>query len=164
MEIEEEKVNNTHLLSEEIKWLVVHYKKQGFSNQDTAKIVGEACNRPTLSRQSVKTVWLKFQRTETIDNEWNKRGRPQILDEEDFEEIKTFFNKNPKKSVNEAINSLKLDASRATVNKAILSRGLKAYRAPKKFYIRNGNIQKIYEFSLKTQNKGLRYWKTVVFS
>jgi len=117
-----------------------------------------------LSRQSVKTVWLKFQRTETIDNEWNKRGRPQILDEEDFEEIKTFFNKNPKKSVNEAINSLKLDASRATVNKAILSRGLKAYRAPKKFYISPINISKRLDFANQFECMTLNYWKKVIFS
>ena len=51
MEIEEEK---SHLLSEEMKWRIVHYKKDGLGDRATARVVGEEYNRPSLSHQEVK--------------------------------------------------------------------------------------------------------------
>ena len=42
MEIEEEK---THLLSDEIKWAIVHCKKKGLSNKTTALVVGSEYDR-----------------------------------------------------------------------------------------------------------------------
>ncbi len=95
---------------------------------------------------------------------WHKRARPSTLDEDDFEDLQMFFNNNPKKSVNEAIAALEMGASRATVNRKILEKGLRAYRAPKKFYIRSENIQKRFEFAIDMSNKGVRYWRTVIFS
>jgi len=42
MEIEEEKTVYSHLLSDEAKWLIIHYKRLEFSDSETASIVG-AC-------------------------------------------------------------------------------------------------------------------------
>ena len=93
----EDNINNSHLLSQEIKWLIVHYiKTKKYSYQKTAAIVSEECNRPTLSRQTVKAVWLRYEKTKKIDNNWNQKGRPQILNEEDFEDLNDYFTETPK--------------------------------------------------------------------
>jgi len=59
---------------------------------------------------------------------------------------------------------LNLKASRETLNRTILNKGLKAYRAPKKFYISPENIEKRFSFSLQMANKRLKYWKKVIFT
>ena len=91
MEIEEEKAVTPHLLSDEIKYLIVHYKQLDFSDSETAEIVGLFCNRPTISRQTVKSVWVKFCETGQVGNLWSTIGRPSILTEEDFKRLEKFF-------------------------------------------------------------------------
>ena len=59
---------------------------------------------------------------------------------------------------------MNLKASRETLNRTILNKGLKAYRAPKKFYISPENIEKRFSFSLQRANKRLKYWKKVIFT
>jgi len=164
MEIEEEKTVYSHLLSDEAKWLIIHYKRLEFPDSETAAIVGACCDRPTLSRQTVNSIWSKYQQTGQVENLWNQEGRPALLNEEDLRRLEKFFLKNPKKSVNEAIHKLGIDASRETVNREILDWGLRAYRAPKKFYLRPDNARLREEFAIKMANKGFRYWKKIVFS
>jgi len=93
MEIEEESKNDqiSHLLSIETKWIIIHYKKLGFSNKETARVVGEACNRPTLSHQTVKSIWNKYHETGAVDNNWNEMGRPSLLGEMEIEQVISFF-------------------------------------------------------------------------
>jgi len=86
-----------HLLAPQIKWMIIHYKLQGESNKATARIVGERYQRPSLSHQTVKAIWAKYQRTKGVENEWNWNGRPFVLKGEDFEEVIEFFQGEPKK-------------------------------------------------------------------
>ena len=76
MEIEEEK---SHLLSEEMKWRIVHYKKDGLGDRATARVVGEEYNRPSLSHQEVKKIWQKYQETRSVENFWNENGCPSVM-------------------------------------------------------------------------------------
>lgn len=170
MEIEESKVQPVeeeqegHLLSDEAKWFIVHYKKQNMSNKQTAFIVGEECHRLSISHQTVKSVWSKYQDTRTVNNFWNEKGRPKVVEEDDMEDLIEYFDNNPKKSVNNAKSSLGIVASRETINRALREQGLKAYRSPKKFYITEVNIEKRLDFSLHMQRKEFNYWKKVIFS
>jgi len=158
MEIED------HLLSDQVKWMIVHYKNQGYGNKETARIVGELYNRPTLSHQTVKTIWVKYQKNNDVTNKWNLKGRPHAMNEEDIEDLLDFFRDNPKKSVYEAKRTLDLPYSRQTLNDVLLEKGLKAYRAPKKFFISEDNVFKRHQFAKVMEKYKLSYWKKVLFS
>jgi len=139
MEIEEVKTNameeekEGHLLSDEAKWLIVFYKKHNFSNKETAFIVGRECQRPSISHQTVKSIWSRYQARNTVNNLWSDKGRPKILREDDMEALIEYFDNNPEKSVTNAKTSLGLSASRETINRALQEKGLNVYRAPKNF-------------------------------
>lgn len=166
-EFKEEQIDEEgqgHLLSEQVKWMIVHYKNQGHSNKATAREVGRLYDRPTLSHQTIKAIWEKYLNTGDVQNEWSSEGRPYTLDQEDLEDLIEFFDNNPKKSVSEAKVTLSLEVSRQTINNALLDNGLKAYRAPKKFHISLQNVQKRLGFALQMERLTLNYWKRVLFS
>ena len=98
MEIEEEK---THLLSDEIKWAIVQYKKKGLSNTATASAVAREHNRPTLSHQTVKKVWTKYEAQKNVDNNWNENGRPLVISAREERRILEFVSMNRNASVSD---------------------------------------------------------------
>ena len=162
--IEELKTDSPHFLSEQIKWMIIHYKTKGHSNKQTACLVGKEYNRPSLSHQTVKTIWNKYLKTNGVDHQWSELGRPSVLGETDLERLEEYFKKNPKDSIEEARIALQIDCSRPTINKALLERGFRAYRAPKKFYISPINISKRLDFANQFECMTLNYWKKVIFS
>jgi len=164
MEIEEEKQAYDHLLSDQIKWSIVDHKLQGHSNKQTALIVGERYNRPTLSHKTVKSIWEKYEAMETVENQWSDKGRPSTIEEADILRLERFFKRNPKKSVNEAKKALNIQASRETINRTVLDNGLKAYKAPTKILISNDNKRKRLEFAEKMCERPLSYWQRYIFS
>lgn len=168
MEIEsetpEQQSENPHLLSDQLKWMIVHFKGQGWSNKNVAKELGDTYSRPGLSPHTVKSIWEKYKKTKKVDNAWSKEGRPKVLGEEEMEELKEYFQDHPKKSINEAKLDLCLPASRSTLNREVLDLGLKAYRAPKKIFISDNNVALRYEWALRMKQKGLNYWKSMIFS
>ena len=155
---------HNHLLSDEIKWSIVLFKKQGQSNKAIARIIGLEFKRPSISHQTVKMVWDKYTKTQGVSNQWSRVGPPLALSEEDLMRLQRYFNKNPKHSVEEAKVALELPVSRPTINRALLERGIKAYRAPKKFYISPINVIKRNDFALEFENKTLNFWKKILFS
>lgn len=165
MEIEELGPNQqNHLLSDQIKWNIVFYKELGYSNKETARMVGISYNRPTLSHQTVKSVWTKYHDNGDVENQWNEAGRPSIIEEEDTRRLKTYFKRNPKKSISEAKVTLGIPASRPTINRAVTDKGLKAYRAPVKILITAKNQERRLEFAEKWRKKGTNYWDRMIFS
>ena len=54
----------THLLPEKVKWVIIFAKHDGSSNKTTAKKVGVGYNRPSLSHQTVESVWEKYLETQ----------------------------------------------------------------------------------------------------
>jgi len=133
MEIEETKTEqNNHLLTDQMKWMIIHYKTEGESNKKTAQEVGKKYGRPNLHPQTVNSIWLKYQETQSVENFWNMEGRPSVLEDKDKERLKRFFKRNPKKSINQAKAALNIPASRMTLNRHALAIGFQAYRAPKK--------------------------------
>ena len=68
MEIEEEKeINQPHLISDEIKWVIVFFKKNEHTNKGTAKVLTEFFGR-AISHQTVKRIWDNYQETGSVDN------------------------------------------------------------------------------------------------
>ena len=63
-------IESSHLLSDQVKWAIVHFKLQNYSNKNTAKICGEMYDRETLSHQTVKSIWDKYLKNQSIENEW----------------------------------------------------------------------------------------------
>jgi len=145
-------------------WVIIHYKTIGWSNKKIAREVGKSYNRPSLNHTIVKAVWMKYSEIQSVENQWNKAGRPSMMELEQIEEAKEFFYRNPNKSVNEARNALNIEASRPTINRHILEHGLRAYRAPKKIYISSQNVENRFDWAKKMENKGLNYWRTVIFT
>jgi len=144
--------------------MIVHYKNLGFSNKETAKVVGESYDRQTLSHQTVKSVWVKYQEKDTIENVWSTEGRPKVTTEKDEKRLKSYFRRNPRKSVSQAKVALELDPSRSTLNKIALENGLKAYRAPNKIKIAERNKAKRLEFAEEYENYSLSFWKRWIFT
>lgn len=164
MELKDLNYNEEHFLSTQIKWMIIHYKKMQLSNKETAKLVGQIYDRPTLSHQTVKAIWNKFHQTGNVENQWNPKGRPHALDDDDMKDLLHFVRQNPQKSVSEAKNFLNLPQCRQTINKALLENGLRAYRAPKKFFLCQRNEEKRYQFALRMERLTLNYWKKILFS
>ena len=165
MEIEESKTpSNNHLLNDQQKFMIIHYKTLGESNKQTARLVGSMYDRPTLHPQTVNSVWLKYLETEKIDNLWCTQGRPSVMEEEDKNQLKRFFRKNPKKSISEAKISLNLSAGRSTINRQALDFGLRAYKAPRKIKISEDNVMKRLEFAQQMEGKSLLYWRKYIFT
>ena len=163
-EDDEMEVENSHLLSDQIKYAIVHFKLIGFSNKETARSCGEMYNRESLSHQTVKAIWNKYQRTNTIKNEWCNVGRERALGEDEILDLVEFLTSNPKKSISEARVALNIKASRPSINKALLGNGFRAYRAPKKFYISPTNIDRRLVFAIEHRKHKENYWKKVLFS
>ena len=138
--------------------MIVHYKNLGLSNKETAKVVGESYDRQTLSHQTVKSVWVKYQEKNTIENIWSTEGRPKVTTEKDEKRLRSYFRRNPRKSVSQAKVALELDPSRSTLNKIALENGLKAYHAPNKIKIAERNKAKRLEFAEEYENYSLSFW------
>jgi len=60
--------------------------------------------------------------------------------------------------------TLELPYARQTINSASLEEELKAYRAPKKFFISEINIQKRLDFANRMEKYKLNFWKKVLFN
>ena len=127
-------------------------------------MVGNEYNRHSLSHQTVKAIWTKFCKFQEVSNQWAHIGRPLALTEEDLVRLEKYFDKNPKESIEEAKFSLGLSASRQTINRALLQRGIRSYRSPKKIYISPRNVQKRMEFAEKYEDMTMNYWKKLLFS
>ena len=132
MEIEETKdYSSYHLIPDEIKWAIIFLKKLGGSNKGIASAIFQHFNR-SVCHKSVKRVWEKFQRTDSLENQWNQAGRPRLLTEDDLEALALHCVEDRIASVKERIEDLGIEASRETVNRRLLDMGYKAYRARKK--------------------------------
>ena len=77
MEIED---NTPHLLDEGIKKCIINLKNKGLKNSAVAREAAYLCSRPTLSHQTVKNLWEKYQENENTKNQWNEEGRSRALD------------------------------------------------------------------------------------
>lgn len=157
-------VEDPHLLPDEIKWAIVFAKKRNESNRKVAKEVGAAYNRPTLSKDSVKAVYEKYLEKNSVDNQWSSQGRPQLLDSDQIDEVVDHCLDDRRKSVRQHSIELQIQASRQTVNRALINRGYRAYRARKKPLLRAKNIIKRYKFSQAHEDLDAEDWKMVVFT
>jgi len=97
----------------------------------------------------VKSVWTKYLDNDDVENQWNEAGRPSIIEEEDTQRLKTYFQRNPKKSISEAKVTLGVPASRPAINRVVMDQGLGAYRVPVKILITAKNQEKRLEFAEK---------------
>ena len=128
MEIEEEKeINQPHLISDEIKWAIVFFKKNGHINKGTAKALTEFFGR-AISHQTVKRIWDNYQETGSVDNRWSSMGRPKAISEEDLERLLDSCREDRVISVKGRKEELDLEAGRSTINRALLDNGFKAYK------------------------------------
>ena len=164
MEIEEEKVPEiTHLIPEEIKWAIVFMKKQGYSNKATAKEITELYSRP-MTHQSVKRIWNLYEETQGVENRWNFKGRPKVINEETMLMLIESCQEDRQITVKERIEELLINAGRSTVNKALLDEGYKAYKARKKASLSPENIQCRLQFAQSLEHWGVDDWSNVIFS
>ena len=164
IDIEETKENSSHLLPDQIKYVIIHHKKLGVSNKKTALIVGKEFDRPSLHPQTVKSVWEKYLETGEIANDWNTEGRPKAINEKESKRFQSFLKRNPRKSISEAKFTLKLSACRSALNKHALELGLGAYRAPTKIKISENNISLRLDYAIDMEDLENSYWNQYIFS
>ena len=62
-------IESSHLLSDQVKWAIVHFKLQDYSNKKTAQVYGEMYDIETSSHQTVKSIWDKYLKNQSIENE-----------------------------------------------------------------------------------------------
>src|SRR4051794_39719788 len=120
MEIEENKNEQTHLLSEEAKWSIVFYKKAGLGNRETARRVALEHNRPMISHQQGKFIWEKYTKDNQVTNLWNKEGRPHSLNLEQEQKLLAYVEENRNQSVRQYKEELQLQVTRQTINNVLL--------------------------------------------
>jgi len=164
MDIEAEKDTQIHLLPDEIKYSIVFYKKRGdMSDKKIREQIFSEFGRQ-LGNSTVQSVWKKYQETDEVSNRWSSQGRPRLLNEEEQDKLIEAVKENRLSSSRELKNDLNFKVSRETVNRELLAKGYKAYRAPAKPLLSEANVFKRYQFALKYQSwRGIR-WRTVVFS
>jgi len=163
MEIEEEKVEISHLIPKEIKWAIVFIKKQGYSNKATAREITEVYKRP-MNHQSVKRIWNLYEETQGVENQWNFEGRPKVITEETMERLIESCQEDRQMTVKERVEELQINAGRSTVNKALLDEGYKAYRARKKPTLSPENIQDRLNFAQSHEDWEADDWSNVIFT
>jgi len=164
MEIEEAKdYSSSHLIPDEIKWVIVFLKKRGASNKGVAKLITAEYGR-RMDHKGVKRIWDKFQATKSIDNMWSTIGRPQLLTDEDLEALAQNCLEDRISSVKERKEHLELEASRETINRRLLDLGFHSYRAGKKPLLNSDHIQKRLDFALEHEDWTSEDWHRVVFT
>ena len=161
MEIEEQK--SSHFIPDEVRWAVISSKKDGLSNKATARVISQKYSR-SIDHKCVKRLWEKYQRTGSVEDEWNMNGRPKVLTEEDTEDLIEHCEEDRVASVRERKDDLELEASIATINRALLGMGYKAYSARKKPLLSLDNIQDRINFALEHQDWSVEDWHNVVFT
>ena len=132
MEIEEEKdPQHTRLLPDEVKWRIVFFKKEGYSNKETARRISNEYAR-AMSHQTVKKIWTLYEETKSVECQWNLEGRPKVLNEDQIERLIESCEEDRMLTVKERKEDLELEASLSTINKTLLDFGYRAYKARKK--------------------------------
>jgi hypothetical protein len=163
MEIEEESKQQPHFLSDEIKYSIVAYKKKGYSNKGTARLILVDHQRG-IGHQEVKRVWLRYQETNGVTNAWSTQGRPKALTLENLDSLEQNCFDDRNSSVIQRKMELELNAGRSTINRALVEMGYKAYKAKKKLVLRDVNIQERFTFARNHRRWDVEDWSEVVFS
>ena len=164
MEIEEEKTTPSHLLSDEIKYKIIFYKKEGsLSNKDIDKLILAEFGRK-LGHSTVQNVWKKFLETEQVSNQWSTMGRPKALNEEEREMLIETARDNRLSSTRELLEEVKFGISRETANRELLAKGYKAYKAPAKPLLTEDNIAARYQYARRHRYWKEDRWRTFVFT
>lgn len=164
MEIENEGNNEGHLLPDIIKHEIIHYKKEGKKkDKEIKRIIFSDFNR-TLGHSTISTIWKKYKESESISNQWSTQGRPRVMKEEEKEMLIENVREDRLSSSRQLKEDLKLSASRETINRELLRKGYKAYRAPAKPLLTEDHIQQRERFAIKYQSWGRVRWRRVVFT
>lgn len=163
MEIEESKEPTPHLLSEEIKWAIVYLKKQEFSNKEVGRMISVQFERP-IKHQTVKRIWTLYEETGHVSNRWNTEGRPKALSGEELQALVESCEAERNLSVRERKEDLNLDASRSTINKALLDMGYKAYKVRKKPILTPFHVEDRLAFADTLSEWTVNDWESIVFA
>jgi len=107
-----------------------------------------------LGNSTVQTLWKKYQETNRISNNRSKEGRARLMDQDDQAMLIDIAKENRLSSVKSLKNDLNLSPNRETVNRELLEKGYKAYKAPMKPLLTQDNILQRYEFAFKHQHCG----------
>lgn len=164
MEIEEEKSTaQPHLINDEMKWSIVHLKKRGNSNKETARLIEQYHGR-SIGHQTVKRIWTNYEETGSVLNRWNPHGRPRTIDDEDLERLREHCREDRVMSTKERKQELDLEAGLSTINRALVDSGLKAYKARKKSPLSDENIESRLRFAEDHEDWENEDWNRVIFT
>lgn len=162
--MEEEKSNQDHLLPEEIKYAIILYKREGTKSDN--KIAEQISNdfHRKIGHSTVQAIFAKYQKTGTVSNEWSDQGRPKSLTLEEQERLIETARNNRLSSTKDLKDQLNFGASRETLNRELLRRGYKAYRAPVKPLLTDDHKRQRLLFAEEHRSWHELNWATVVFS
>lgn len=158
----EEEEKDSHLLPEELKWAIVYKKKEGKSNKKVASEIRDEYKRSTIKHQQVKAIWEKYEAIGDVLNLWSG-GRPKILEPEEEEALVQSCLENRIISDRERGINLGLEASRQTINRTLLDKGYKSYKAKSRYLIKPENVALREEFA-KKYSRWRGAWNKVIFS
>jgi hypothetical protein len=157
-------MTEVHLLSSDIKIEIIVLKRQDLSNKEVARRCRQLFNRPTISHQTVRYVWEKYQNSGEIGNQWSDHGRPTKLTIEMRNRILEYCIANRKAASREYIPALNLNVSSQLVRKVLIDNGYKACRAKKKILISEANKTKRVEFARDMLNNNREIFRDIVYS
>ncbi|KAL4500727.1 hypothetical protein ABPG72_019961 [Tetrahymena utriculariae] len=163
MEIENEGTKSkSHLISDDIKYAVVSYKKDGNSNKQIVRQIGENYGR-NIHPSTITNLLNKYSNTGNVDNQWSHQGREKAMNQAQIDEMEALVEEDPFITAQNIKNELELDASKSTINRELLKLGLKVYKVPTKPVLSMSNTNDRLEFAQK-HRRWRQKWQEIVFS
>jgi len=139
-----------------LRWEIVHYKKQGLSGAQVSEIVGKdpsTCNR----------IYKKYLETGTVEDRL-RSGRPSKVTPETEERFLTQVDATPNLSVNALLEESKVDFSKTTGLRVLRDKGYQCRVIPEKWYIEDKHRKARLAWAKKFIHKPEEYWFRVVFT
>ncbi|KAL4500716.1 hypothetical protein ABPG72_019950 [Tetrahymena utriculariae] len=91
MEIENEGTKSkSHLISDDIKYAVVSYKKDGNSNKQIVRQIGENYGR-NIHPSTITNLLNKYSNTGNVDNQWSHQGREKAMNQAQIDEMEALI-------------------------------------------------------------------------
>ena len=131
------------------------------------KSYAEIAKIMSRSKSTIQTVIGRFKYEGRIKNK-TRFGRPSVLSDREKRQIKHLVDKDPFCSAVKIADEINLNSQKnvhpETVRRAIKSFNYKSYTPYKKPYINLKNRKKRLEFAKRFIDKGVDFWRKVIFS
>lgn len=147
-------------ISEEKRWEIISYNKLGFNKSHISRL----CK---VSRHCITTTIENYVESGGVKHKF-RSGRPRISTPREDRDLVNDARKHPELSLRDlrplwSRNGEPI-ASRPTISRRLIERGLRSYKAIKKPKLSEADMKKRYKWCKKRENWTYRKWASIIFS